>query len=360
MDISKILAEMAIAEAAKQKALLEAATPANRPQDQANNGDGTAAPAIPDLTGGLGGLGQPATRPADNATNGDGPLPVVPVENVDPNSVIPDPSAQEKKNLAEAFADHMGKTIETNFKVNLKESSASIFESLQLDEAAAAAALAILEGAVTDIAKAHVGKLNEAAGVVLEGLYTKKAKLLEEKANSYMNTIVAEWVEENRQNVEMGIRTQIAESFMDNIKKLLESHYVELPAGKKDLYEAAIAKGEEILESFNAEKDKNIALAKQLSETNKKLLIESAAAGLVATKAEKFRTLAEAVQFDENFQTKLTALREDVQKATVAPTPTKEQIETAALLESQQEDRRVAAPVSDKTIERYASFLSRK
>ena len=58
---------------------------------------------------------------------------------------------------------------------------------------------------------------------------------LVEKVDSYLNYVVENWMEENKLAVQSGLRTEIAEKFMNNLKDLFTESYIEVPETKVDL-----------------------------------------------------------------------------------------------------------------------------
>lgn len=332
------------------KALQLVESAANRPLDQIN---GDQQPTgVEDPSGGAGGLGAPANRPADQL-NGDDPEGLQqPIQDVTPDNVIPE-------SMSRKFETIMNESI-AEFKVDVKDSAKSLFESIELDEEFAAKAIGIFEAAVNEAASNHLKSINKVAGNVMEKVITSQVKRLEEQAEKHMNHVVAEWATENRLAIEQGVRVQVAESLMEGLKSLLEAHYVELPENKKDLYEAAIEKGDEILSKYNAERSKNVALSEEISSMKKSLIIERASRGMVATKAEKLRSIAEGLEFDENFEGKVAALKEEVSKPEVQKTAKVESIteDVSPIVESLSEDKR--EKVADQMVEKYLSFLNRQ
>lgn len=355
-----------------RKVLTEGLTPAKRPADQ-DNADTQTPTGVADPAGGAGGQGAPANRPADNISQADPAPAPVGMEEVQPANQTPDPSAVGKKTpgkgatemepgkgLGEAFAEHLNKDL-TEFKIDLGEKAKPVLESLQLDEEFAKQAGAFISTTINEAAKQHLTAINAKAGALFEHLMVEHTKLMEEKADKHMENVISEWVQENKLAIESGIRVQITESFMDKLKGLLESHYVELPAGKKDLYEAAIQKGDEILEQYNAEREKSVGLSEEVTVLKKQLAISNATRGLVATKAEKVRSLAEGYDFDAQFDTKLSSLVEEVNKTAAAPAAGKN-VTTDPLNESADAPAKPAAkPVSkDPLVSAAASFLKRQ
>lgn len=352
---------------------------ASRPLD---NPQGDLAPeAAPDMSGGAGGIGADAhaLRPADQS----GELPdAMPAPIADaPAGIGADPHAlrkldqkqgdiaeeeDEKENgesdedcgtMAEEFAKHIAEHV--SFEIEFKDSG--LIESLQLDEALAAQAAAALQSTINEAATAHAAKLNLIAGTIMEQLVTAKIQMMEQKVDQYLDSVVTEWMEENRLAVEQGIRTEIAESFMEEMKSVFERHYVEMPKAKRDLYEEAISKGEEIFTKLTEAEAAKQALEAKLQVAEKRLVVEGVVAGMVATKAHKLRELAESIEFGADFETKLRSLAEEVTVPEAAPavatisSPIVEDV--SGLISDMQEDRR--EKFVDPTVSRYASFLDR-
>ena len=333
------------------KALSLVESAGNRPLDQLA---GDIQPSgVADPSGGATGLGADARRPADQAVGDPPDAPKVPIQDVTPDNVIPE-------SMSGKFEHLMNENIK-GFKVDVSGAAAKMFESIDLDEEFAAKALSIFESAVNESAAAHLKSINKLAGRVIERVITARVSQLEEQAERHMNHAITEWTQENRLAIEQGVRVQVAESFMEGIKELLESHYVDLPAGKKDLYEAAIEKGDEILSKFNEERQKNVVLESELTSLKKTSLIEKATRGMVATKADKFRKLAEEIEFNSSFATKLESLREEAIRTPIAAQPAPSQSLTedvSPLVNALTEERREA--VADKMVESYLGFMNRQ
>lgn len=335
------------------KALSLVESAGNRPLDQIN---GDQQPSgVEDPSGGAGGLGADTKRPADQL-QGDGPdAPQAPIQDVTPDNVIP-----ESASLSDKFASLMNESL-SNYSVDIKAAAAPLFESIELDEEFAAKAISVFEAAINESAKAHLVTLNKVAGDIMEKILSARVKTLEEQVDRHMNHVVTEWATENRLAIEQGVRVQVAESLMEGMKKLLEDHYVELPENKKDLYEAAIEKGDEILSKYNEEHRKAVALSEEVQKLNKKLIIESASSGMVATKAEKFRTMAEAIDFSDEFKIKIDTLKEEMNRQATPTVSQKSEAVTedlSPLIEEFHGDKREKQV--DRMVENYIRFLDRK
>jgi len=135
---------------------------------------------------------------------------------------------------------------------------------------------------------------------------------LVEKVDGYLDYIVEQWMEKNELALNRGVKTEILESFVSGMKELFESHYIDVPDEKYDLVEAAQVETKELESLLDEAVAENIALRAEIKETNRVIQIESMADGLAETDAEKFRELAESIQFtsEEEYGKKLEVLKE--------------------------------------------------
>ena len=65
------------------------------------------------------------------------------------------------------------------------------------------------------------------------------------KVDEYLNYVIENWMEENKLAVETGMRLQIAESFIDDLKGLFENHFIQVPDSKVNLLDDLFEKNEE-------------------------------------------------------------------------------------------------------------------
>ena len=202
----------------------------------------------------------------------------------------------------------MGKLIaESIYEVKLKDELGSMFESQGLNEDFTGKATDIFEAAVTTAGKKHLCAISEAAEKYIAEQLDEQHQKTQVSINEYLTYAVNEWAEDNRLALELGARTRIAESFMEGLKGLLESHYVDLPANRVDLYEAAVAKGDEILNQLDEATATINPLSEELTTLKKSTILEPSLKNISAVKAEKIRGLMESVAFtDENsFRTRV-------------------------------------------------------
>ena len=90
-------------------------------------------------------------------------------------------------------------------------------------------------------------------------------------------------------------------------------HYIEIPEDKLDVLDELAEKVEELEDKLNETVEDNINLAKSLAEEIKTRIFNEVSEGLVVTQSEKFKTLAEGVDFtdEDTYKQKLEIVKEN-------------------------------------------------
>jgi hypothetical protein len=138
------------------------------------------------------------------------------------------------------------------------------------------------------------------------------AEELQERADSYLEYVADEWMHENQLVITRGIKEELTESFLVNLKNLFEQHYVSMPDEKYDVLENMVTKLDEMEDKLNEQIEKNIQLSKRLCEAVADRIFDDVAEGLAETQKEKLASLAESVEFEgeDLYREKLETLRE--------------------------------------------------
>lgn len=144
-----------------------------------------------------------------------------------------------------------------------------------------------------------------------EELNTLKESMVE-KIDSYLNYVVENWMEENKLSIQNGLRTEIAENFMNNLKTLFTESYIAVPDSKVDLVDDLAGQVEELEEKLNSTTKNAIALSEEIEDLKRERVIAEAAKGLADTQAEKLAELCEKVDFDNeaSFAKKVATIKE--------------------------------------------------
>ena len=239
--------------------------------------------------------------------------------------------------------------------VAMKEDIDAMFNGEELSEGFKEKATVIFEAAVTARVSEVTADLEEQYNTALAEEVAKVEQSLEEKLDQYLTYVASQWLEENRVAIQSSLKSEITESFIENLKGLFEQHYINVPEDRFDVVEGMQEQVEEIQARLDAVMEENMALKGSLNESTREKIIATVAEGLTATQAEKLVTLAEGVDFEsaESFQRKMEIVKENYFPADKSAKPQNlmEQLD-------EQVEQPAAAP-SNSVVAQYASAISR-
>ena len=149
------------------------------------------------------------------------------------------------------------------------------------------------------------------ANELAEEIATTKSDLVE-KVDSYLNYVVEQWMEDNKLAVQTGLRTEIAETFMNKLKDVFTESYIEVPESKIDLVDELSEQVEELEEALNARTEEALEQAKAIEDYTRAAIVAEAAKDLPDTQAEKLAGLVESIDFEdeETFAKKVATVKE--------------------------------------------------
>ena len=188
----------------------------------------------------------------------------------------------------------------------LVESEATLSDGFK-DKAAT-----IFEAAVKSKLSEEIARIEESYATELaEEIASTKSDLVE-KIDSYLNYVVENWMSENQVAIQTGLRSEIAENFMNGLKDLFVASYVEVPESKVDLVDDLAEQVEELETALNSQTAKNIEMTEELELFQRYEVIREHAHGLAETEVEKLAKLAEDLDFvdEETFSAKVKTIKE--------------------------------------------------
>jgi len=183
-------------------------------------------------------------------------------------------------------------------------------------------AAVIFEAAISSKLKIEVARLEESFASKLAESTESAQEALVEKVDSYLNYVVESWMKEHKLEVEAGLRTEIAESFMSSLYDVFVEHHVEVPESKVDLVDELAEQVEKLTAKLSESVDRGIELSKSIHAHERADLIAEATVGMTEIDAEKFKGLLEDVEFvdTETFTSKIGTIKESYFKVkTVVP-----------------------------------------
>ena len=231
------------------------------------------------------------------------------------NAMYKATSKMKKTDLMAAYNKVMGESVELEDETELNtaaELSAIVDGEATLSEEFKEKTSIIFEAAVKTKLSEEVTRLEEQyAEELAEEVETIKTDLVG-KVDSYLNYVVESWMEENKLAIQSGLRTEIAEGFMDKMKDLFVESYIEVPESKVDLVDELAGQVEDLEEKLNSTTGDAISLAEELEAYKRESIIAEATRELADTQAEKLKDLLETVEFEseETFTAKVTTVKE--------------------------------------------------
>ena len=199
--------------------------------------------------------------------------------------------------------------VEVDFKDDLK---ALVNEEATLSDEFKQRAETIFESAINTKVNAEIDRLEEKYNEELSEEIESTKKDLVEKVDSYLNYVVEGWMEDNKLAIQNGLRTEIAEDFMNKLKDLFTESHIQVPEDKVDMVDELADNVDELETQLNDTIAKSVSMAEELELYKRESIIREATKDLAETQVEKLKGLAENVDFDdeETFAQKVAQLKE--------------------------------------------------
>lgn len=209
--------------------------------------------------------------------------------------------------------------MKESYHVDMSEHVNALLEGENLSEEFRAKATTIFEAAVNAKLQEELVALEEAFASTLEEEVKNIQEELASNVDDYLNYVVEQWVSENEVAIEAGLRTELTEEFISGLRQLFAENYIDIPEDKVSVVEELGSTVEELQAKLNEEIERNVELSKVLAESKKAEILNTVVEGLAATQAERLKSLAENVDFNnaDEFTSKITTLRENYFPTTV-------------------------------------------
>ena len=209
-------------------------------------------------------------------------------------------SVKAKKSRKESLEIDMSVDVNAllegeDFSDDFKFKATTIFES---------AVKSRLVSEIDKMEEEFAGKLDEATAKIEDGLV--------EKVDDFLNYAVSEWAKDNEVALTHSIQTEMSENFLDGIKELFIENFIDIPEEKFKIVESQFDEIEDLTGQLNVSEKSIMDLTKELNESKKGKILLSLSSDLTVTESEKFKELAENVDFEtsELYEKKLTVIKE--------------------------------------------------
>ena len=196
--------------------------------------------------------------------------------------------------------------------VDVSEDVTALTDGEELSEEFKEKASTIFEAAVKSKLRSEVERIEEAKVQEVAEEVNAVRDELTEKVDAYMNYVVEEWMKENEIAIERGLKGEIAEDFISGLKNLFTEHYIDVPDEKYDILGQQSEKIDELETKLNEQIEKSAALKSEKDVLVRESVFAEVASDLADTEVEKFKSLAEDVDFtdEDAFRNKLDTLKE--------------------------------------------------
>ena len=261
--------------------------------------------------------------------------------------------AKSVKTQANEESEEDGDIIYEEEPVDIKTQLDSIFGE-DLSEEFRTKASSIFEAAVIARVNNEMDKVTSRLEEQTANQLVEFKEALVEKVDGYLNYVVEQYMEENKLAVETGLRTEIAEDFIQGMKTLFKEHFIEVPEEKYDVLDELQAKSESLQSELDESITQSIELAKELNALKASAILDEQTKDLAATEAEKLKKLIEGVDFDSEdlYREKVSVIKENYFPKTPKQSPEKMLVEESGTNPSAFID-------NNSMMSRYVDTLSR-
>lgn len=284
--------------------------------------------------------------------------PSVNTDSIEDNDIYQDAESDKGAKVAEPEAGE-GDAAKNAATIATKPSSAkataeamdALFGGEELSEDFRNKATTIFTAALSEREEALRSEIQESFDVALAEETDRISTELSEKLDDYLNYVIKEWMEENQIAIEHGLKNEISESFIADLKTLFENHNIEVPEDSFDALAEANERVEELEAKLNEQLEANVALTKSNADLECVKVFAEMTGDLTDTDTEKLRSLAEGLEFDstEQYTEKLGLLKESYFN-----TPVNDTVE-----DSEENTLAEEAPVFGGMINSYMNSISR-
>lgn len=241
--------------------------------------------------------------------------------------------------------------------LSVKEDVEAMFSGDDLSEEFREKASVLFEAALNARVMLEQARLEEEFNASLNEAIEEIHEEMTSKVDSYLDYVVENWMQENEVAIESTLRNELAEEFIDSLKNVFAEHYINIPQEKVDVVESLADKVDTLEAQLDQLISENAQLKEGYAEVEKESIVESFLEDLAFSQQEKFKALAEGIDFDGDLDTyarKLSIIKENYFNVEAKP------VVSSNIMEESFEGETEAQTVSlDPTISKYAQAISR-
>jgi hypothetical protein len=250
-----------------------------------------------------------------------------------------DESADSDEEEEEEDEDEVEEKCDSYEKKNVKEAlDLLISNEATLSEDFKSEASTLFEAAIAEKSVQINEKLEAKYQVELQEEVETLRESLITKIDNYLGYVVESWIEENSEQVENSLRTEIAENFMTSLKDLFVENYIEVPAEKRDIVEELNNEYSEATDQLTDAEIEIAALKEEVETFKREQIIDALAEDLSESETYRLKAIVEDVEFgdDETFTKKVETIKGSIFESQEQPSQ-----EAETLVESAEEETEI-------------------
>jgi hypothetical protein len=268
---------------------------------------------------------------------------------------VPDNSAKNAASIDTTLGSGP-KTKMPMQKLNVKEDVEEMFAGQDLSEEFKGKATTLFEAAVNARVVLETARIEEEFENTLNEQVGEIVSDLTEKVDQYLDFVVETWMKDNEVAIETSLRNELVEDFIEGLRGLFSEHYISVPQEKLDILEALSEKVAELEEKLDETISENVELRQIAQSIELEDVFDTVSEGLALTQVERFRSLAEGIEFDGDltaYERKLNIIKEQyfTEKTSVAASVINEDVSG--------ENSLTEEVVTTPEMKRYALAISR-
>ena len=221
---------------------------------------------------------------------------------------------EEEEVVAEDVEDEEIVEDELEAETLFEDDIANLFEEEEhLSEEFKTKAASLFEAAVVARVNQQIDLIEDELVEEAEKAFNEAKEKLVENIDKYLSYVTEQWMAENEIAVENGLKNEINESFIKDLRETFANHYIEVPEEKYDVLASQQTEIDELKSKLDEEINKSISISEEREQLQKDKVFRSVVDDLADTEVEKFASLVEGIKYDnaDMYAEKLNVIKEN-------------------------------------------------
>ena len=228
----------------------------------------------------------------------------------------------EEEGEEEVVAEETEEEVEAQAETDEEVEAETLFEAdianlfadeEHLSEEFKTKAASLFEASVVARVNSEIQEIEEDLTEQANKAFEEAKEQLVENVDKYLSYVTEQWMKDNELAVESGLRNEITESFIKDLKETFQNHYIEVPDEKFDVLASQQKEIDELKSKLDEEVNKSVAISEDREQLQKEKVFRRVVNELADTEVEKFASLVEDITYDneEMYTEKLNVIKEN-------------------------------------------------